>query len=124
MSVDGKTTKGSEKNVREWSSDDDQQHFQNLKSKNQVIIMGRKTYDQVKNQLKLSSSILRIVVTQHPEKFVTSTVERQLEFTSDTPEGIVEKLTARGYQKALLVGGHQLNTGFLKVKLVNVLIIV
>lgn len=123
ISVDGKTTKGSEKNVREWSSDDDQQHFQNLKSKNQVIIMGRKTYAQVKNQLKLSSSILRVVVTKYPEKFATSTVKEQLEFTSDTPECIVDKLIAKGYQKALLVGGHELNTGFLRAKLVNELVL-
>ncbi len=123
MSVDGKTTRGDEKNVRDWSSDEDQQHFQNLKNKSGVVIMGRKTYVVIKEKLNLSSSILRIVVTKNPEKFESSIVEGQLEFTSDTPNSIVSNLIARGYQNALLVGGHELNAGFLRAKLVNELIL-
>lgn len=123
VSVDGKTTRGDENNVYGWSSPEDRLHFQNLKSKNQVIIMGRKTYDVVKEKLEITSSILRLVVTKQPVEFITSTVEGQLEFTSDTPNVIVNNLDKRGYQNVLLVGGHELNAGFLRAKLINELVL-
>lgn len=123
VSVDGKTTRGDESNVNDWSSDEDQLHFQNMKNNNQVIIMGRKTYDVIKNKLKLVPNILRVVVTNDPKKFAGFAVNGKLEFTCLSPNEIVSNLASRGYQNALLVGGHQLNTSFFKMKLVSEIVL-
>lgn len=119
MSVDGKTTRGKDAKVHAWTSKEDQAYFMSLIQEQQLVIMGRKTYAAAKSQMRLSSSILRMVITRRPERYQRKSILGQLEFTRHTPQVLMKKLAARGYKRALLVGGGELNGAFLRAELVH-----
>jgi|SRR3989339_84202 len=118
-SVDGKTTQGNNKNVYIWSSKEDQEHFFSLIKKNNLIIMGRATYEASKPIIKLEKGKLRIVLTHYPKKYLNQFVDKQLEFSNETPKDLIKRLSALGYKKILLVGGATINGLFLKQNLVD-----
>lgn len=115
-SVDGKTTHPT---VHGWSSVEDQERFRTLKSQHPVIIMGRTTYEAVKNELQLTGEILRIVMTRSPTLYDDQHVKEKLEFTDETPRALVRRLSTEGHESALLAGGSNLNEAFLKDKLIT-----
>ncbi|MEK7074077.1 MAG: dihydrofolate reductase family protein [Patescibacteria group bacterium] len=115
-SVDGKTTHPT---IHGWSSAEDQEHFRTQKAEHPVIIMGRKTYDTVKQELQLNSKTLRIVMTKQPKALMTERVPGQLEFTDESPNVLVSRLERKGYTSMLLVGGSETNEAFLKEKLIT-----
>lgn len=117
--ADGKTTKWEESAVYGWSSKEDKKHFQHLKAQHRLIVMGRKTYEHVKNEITLSPNCRRIVMTQRPVDFSGEAVEGQLAFTDEPPLTLVKRLSTEGFDTMLLVGGSELNGGFLEHKLIN-----
>ena len=118
-SVDGKTTFGDNQNVYSWSSIEDQKHFFSLIKKNNLIVMGRATYEASKPVIKLEKDKLRIVLTQSPKKYLNQTIKGQLEFTDESPEKLLKRLSLLKYKKMLLVGGGTINGLFLKENLVD-----
>jgi dihydrofolate reductase len=118
-SADGKTTKGNEANIYSWTSAEDQKYFFSLIKKNNLIIMGRETYNASKPVIKLEKGKLRIVLTRNSKKYFNETVNGQLEFSNENPEELMERLSNIGYKKALLVGGSIINGLFLKTNLVD-----
>jgi len=119
ITADGKTTKWTESAVHDWSSHEDKKHFQLLKSRHRLIVMGRKTYEASKSEIVLSTDTLRIVMTQRPSDFSRDAVDGQLEFTDEPVATLIKRLEAKGYETMLLVGGSRLNTEFLNNKLIN-----
>lgn len=118
-SLDGKTTKWDEFHVHGWSSREDQEHLIHLKSAHNLIVMGRKTYDNVKNSILLSPQIRRVVMTKRPEDYSTEEVRGQLEFTDESPIKLVSRLESLGYTTMLLLGGSEINQAFLIRKLIT-----
>lgn len=118
-SVDGKTTQGNNQNVYSWSSIEDKKHFFSLIKKNNLIVMGRGTYDASQSIIKIEKGKLRIVLTRIPKKYLNQTIKGQLEFTDEKPVNLVKRLSRQGYKKMLLVGGSIVNGLFLKYNLVN-----
>ena len=118
-SVDGKTTKGNDTNIYTWSSIEDQKHFFSLIKKNNLIVMGRGTYEASKPVIKLEKGKLRIVLTRSPKKYFKQLVRNQLEFSNETPKKLIERMATLGYKKILLVGGATINGLFLKHNLVD-----
>ncbi len=121
--VDGRTTKGDQSDIYVWTSREDQKYFFNLIKKNNLIIMGSETYNASKPVIKLEKGKLRIVLTRNPKKYITQTVEGQLEFSKESPEKLIKRLSTLGYKKALLVGGSIINGLFLKQNLVDELLL-
>lgn len=117
-SVDGKSTKGN-KPPRFWASKEDQDFFSKTIKASKVIIMGRKTYEDAKPYLNLSSNTLRIVMTKNPKKYLKDQIKGKLEFTNLTPFRLYDNLKRKGFMEALLVSGESLNSEFLKFSLVN-----
>lgn len=118
-SVDGKTTQWFNPHLHFWTSKEDQDYFAKLIEESNLIIMGRKTYDVIKDHIKHKEGRLRIVVTSKPEKYAQDQIPNQLEFTSNDPQTLVKKLEERGFSESLLVGGSTLNTAFFEQGLVN-----
>lgn len=118
-SVDGRTTQGNNKNIYTWSSAEDQQYFFSLIKKNNLIVMGRETYETISPRIKLQENKLRIVLTRYPEKYLSKAVKGQLEFSHETPKQLVKRLSLLGYKAILVVGGSLINGLFLKEKLVD-----
>lgn len=115
-SADGKTTHPSR---IAWSSPEDREHFRAMKQTYPVLIMGRKTYEDIAHTLVPDPSLLRIVLTTHPETYADRTIAGQLEFTDASPVSLVKHLERRGYSSALLAGGSITNTAFLKAHLIT-----
>ena len=119
MTVDGKTTQGDNENIYTWTSPEDQKHFFSLIKKNNLIVMGRKTFEASRPVIKLEKGKLRIVLTHHPEKYCKESVTGQLEFSNENPEKLIKRMEGLGYKKILLVGGATINGLFLKENLVD-----
>src|SRR3989344_5954388 len=101
-SVDGKCTKGNH-SPNLWASPEDQRHFEELKEKANLIVMGRKTYDSAKKFLQPRQGLLRIVMSH----------------SGPSVRELVEDLEQRGYTEILQVGGGEVNAGFFKENLIN-----
>lgn len=116
-SLNGKTTDGDSPDVHTWNSDEDTQHFHELRDRSDVIIVGRNTYEAM--QLQPQPGKLRVVFTSTPQKFHDRQVGGQLEFTNETPAALLNRLGVSGYQKVLLAAGANLSSQFLEAGLVD-----
>lgn len=118
-SVNGKLTDGTSSTIYDWTSKEDQQHFFSLIDEYSLIVMGRKTYEASKSVIRLRRDKLRIVMTKSPDRYQLFAVPGQLEFTNETPKSLMKRLNAKGYSKALVVGGNEVAALFLQSNLIN-----
>lgn len=118
-SVNGKTTRGDESDIYAWSSKEDQDLFFSLRDKASLIVMGRKTYEVVREKMIHAAGKRRIVMTKHPQAYKTSQIPHVLEFTDESPEKLIERLEKEGCTEILLVGGSEVHDAFLRARLVD-----
>jgi dihydrofolate reductase len=122
-SLDGKLTKWARDNIYEWSSAEDFEHFQKVKSQNNLLVMGSGTFEGVKDiekaGLKPEIGRLRVVLTSRPKRFLKFAVPGQIEFSSEIPTALVSRLKKQGYKQMLLVSGGKVATSFFKENLVD-----
>lgn len=130
QSIDGKITKWEDvQDVSTWASPEDQELFLSMIAKHKVLIMGRKSYEAVKDKLlapprgqgsaRREDIRIRIVMTRHSEEYKENEIEGKLEFTKETPQELVTRLKKEGHTEILLVGGSAIYTSFLKAGLVT-----
>lgn len=113
MTVDGKIARNSAHAVN-WTSKEDKAFFVAKTKEAGAVIMGRRTYDTIKRPLP---GRFTLVVTSRPES--QTPIAGTLEFMSGSPREALKELSRRGYTKAVLVGGAQLNGAFLKEELID-----
>jgi riboflavin biosynthesis pyrimidine reductase len=118
-SIDGKITMGDNPKVEAWASKEDQIQFKKLVKNHSVIIIGSRTYEAIKKNLRHETGKLRIVMTSRPERYKKEEIPGRLEFTSKNPKQVINMLSKRGVKKVLLACGGVLAHAFLKAKLVN-----
>ncbi|MBI3981127.1 dihydrofolate reductase [Candidatus Microgenomates bacterium] len=122
-SVNGKITKGDNRHVRDWSSKEDAQLFTKLKEKNNLTVIGSKTYEAARRNMRHRVGQLRIVLTTNPKKYRREQIAGQLEFTKEKPVDLVNRLEKKGHQRLLLLGGGEINALFFQANLVDELIL-
>jgi dihydrofolate reductase len=115
--LDGKITRWRDPVIRTWSSKADQTYFDAIWSNYRVIIMGSGTYSPA--PLKPDPKHLYIVFTRQPEKYKNTAVPGQLEFTSEPPSVLLERIKKTGEKTVLIVGGAQIATYFLREQLID-----
>lgn len=81
--------------------------------------MGSKTFLQAGHFMKLSPKNLRIIMTKNPNKFAKFALPGQLEFTSESPIQLINRLEKSGIKNVLLASGEKLNTQFFRQKLIS-----
>ncbi len=118
-SINGKITKGDNPDVSAFASKEDAALFLSIKDRFRCYILGSATYEASRKKIILRKGKLRIVLTRNPEKYKAETVPGRLEFTSESPETLVRRLSRDGYKSALLLGGSQINRHFLAAGLVD-----
>lgn len=116
MTADGKIAESEEQVSLDWTSKEDTEFFKQKTKELGVLIMGRKTFETIGRPLP---GRLNLVMTREPSKYADKHQEGLLEFTSDTPEEILEQLTERGYASLALAGGASVYGRFLEEGLVN-----
>src|SRR3990172_6927231 len=92
VSANGKLTRGNDPDIYKWTSKEDQNFFLSLISKSKLIVMGSGTYEAVRKQLKTQIKKLRIVLTSSPEKYKNEQIKGQLEFISETPRQLYDRM--------------------------------
>lgn len=100
---------------RDWVSESDTESFLDHIVKNKVVIMGRKTYE-VNREFFPFENALNVVLTKNKDLLKQS--NREL-FTDKSPKVILKQLATLGFNTALLIGGRETNTAFLKQNLVD-----
>jgi dihydrofolate reductase len=111
ITLDGKIARNDHE-LSNWSSREDKRLFARTTREAGVIIMGRSTYETMSRPLP---DRLNVVMTRHPP----AGAPEGIEFTSDSPARILERLAKRGYTTAAVTGGAQVYRAFLEAGLVN-----
>jgi dihydrofolate reductase len=115
--LNGKITRGSDPEVRKWSSESDQIHYERIWKESDLIVMGSRTY--FLNVITPSPSRLVLVMTGNPGIYKDREIPGQIEFTEKGPSELVNEFSRRNYELMTVVGGAHLATSFLKEKLVD-----
>lgn len=118
-SVDGKTTSWQTPSVPGWTSIEDKKHFKNIIDENNLIIMGRKTYEDSAPIINNMPGKLRVIITKNPEKYKFNEVPSQLEFTNENPPELLRRLSEAGYKQVILAGGAEINKLFIASNLID-----
>lgn len=118
-SADGKLTRGNDSDIYKWTSREDQDFFFDQIKHSKLIVMGSGTYESVRKNLKLDiKDRLRIVLSNSPEKYLSEQQDSLLEFSSETPKNLVERLSDK-YDEMLLVGGAKVYSSFIQEGLID-----
>lgn len=115
-SADGKLTRHAEPNIYQWTSKEDWKHFQALIKDHEVILMGRKTYEAIKDWLKPDPNKRRIVLTGKPENYAGIA---DLEFSREKPQQLIHRLETEGVKNLLITGGSRVHAEFIAEGLVD-----
>ena len=117
QSINGKVRLINDKN-QVWSSQEDKKHFSKITKEIGVVIMGRKTFEEIGRPLKNRKNI---VLTGEPEKYqkLEKTYQGSLFFTDEKPESLLNRLEKEGYQTVALIGGPTINALFLEKNLID-----
>ncbi len=113
VSADGKIAQSSDQLSLDWTSKEDLRFFVEKTKEIGVVIMGRKTFDTIGKPLKDRQLI---VMTRSPEEQETM---EGVEFTSETPHEILERLEGLGLKSVVLAGGSSIYSKFLYDNLVT-----
>nr|WP_294875901.1 dihydrofolate reductase family protein [uncultured Pedobacter sp.] len=109
------------RNVPDWLSQEYGQGFMTISQRTQAVIMGKTTYNVLApDYLPIKEGSL--VVLTHDTK--AEPAQSNVLFTEDSPEKIIEQLAAKGHTEAVIIGGTQTVTAFIKAGLVNEIILV
>lgn len=109
------------RNIPDWLSPAYEQGFMAISQRTQAVIMGKTTYNILSpDYLPLKEGSL--VVLTHDTNATPS--QSNVLFTGDSPEKIVAQLAAKGHTEAVIIGGTQTVTEFVKAGLVNEIILV
>ena len=101
-----------------WNSDEDWTHFQSMRDGADAIVMGRKTFEVNHARRIIDPNKPRIVMTGHPDDYAQEATEG-LEFTTQTPEEILDNLAKLGKKHVMIAGGVAVYSAFLEANLVD-----
>lgn len=100
-----------------WTGEVDQKRYDELSKTAGNVIIGRKTYEMLKEQnLFPLPDRLNVVLTNQPELFGES--DHGL-ITNKSPRGVLDYLQEKGFSTAFVAGGGQLNGSFMEAGLVD-----
>jgi riboflavin biosynthesis pyrimidine reductase len=122
LSLDGRLTRPHEPGPG-FASPEDQEWFRLALREFDCAVMGRATWDTIREQVAAETGRrrLRVVLTRDPTAHAGETVPGAVEFSGAPPAGIVAELRGRGFRRCALLGGGQVYRAFLDAGLVDAL---
>jgi dihydrofolate reductase len=109
------------RNLPDWLSAEYGQGFMAISQRTQAVIMGKTTYNRLApDYLPLKEGSL--VVLTHDTN--ATPAQSNVFFTNDSPEEIIAQLDDKKYDEAVIIGGTQTVSAFIKAGLVNEIILV
>ncbi|MFA6511526.1 MAG: dihydrofolate reductase family protein [Patescibacteria group bacterium] len=113
ITLDGRIARGNSELIN-WTSKEDKEMFTRITKEAGVMVMGSKTYDTFPRPLP---GRLHIVMTRDVSG--RENIPGQVEFTSKSPQEILDDLVRRGYSLIAITGGAKINSLFLKEGLLD-----
>nr|AIA15687.1 RibD C-terminal domain protein [uncultured bacterium] len=113
MTIDGKIARNDHQFV-DWSSREDKKSFFDATKQAGVLILGHNTFKTFDTPLP---GRLHVVITS--KDMHDKSIPGSVEYTTKSPQEIVDDLEQRGYKEAALTGGAHVNALFLKANLVD-----
>lgn len=112
QTLDGKIAKNKSHKAN-WTSSEDKKEFIKLTKEAGVIIMGNSTYKTIGAPLK---NRLNCILTRNTKD--KENIKGELEYFEDIKE-LLKSLENRGYKEAILCGGAEINSLFIKNNLIS-----
>src|SRR5256885_5834034 len=101
----------------DWLSPEDNASFENICREFGNIILGRRSYETLKEDVPFPFfDVFSVVVTRQKIKNLW---EEKALFTDKSPKEIIEVLHNKGFENILLGGGGKTNAAFMKSGLVD-----
>ncbi len=113
--VDGKIAKDKD-HFANWTSKEDKKLFVDESKKHGVILMGENTFKTFPGPLPKRLNVV-FSYNENPRQI------DNLKYVSGEPEKVIKELEDMGYNSALLGGGANLNSLFLRKKLISEIMI-
>lgn len=111
MTADGKIAKNSD-HFPDWTSKEDKRIFSKITKEHGVVIMGEKTFRTFPKPLPGRLNVVFTLEKNLPET-------ENVKWVSGELEKVLEELEKAGHESAVLGGGTNLNTQFLKKGLIS-----
>lgn len=110
------------RNVPDWLSDEYSDGFMAMSQQTKAVIMGKATYNILAPEyLPLKDEGILVVLTHDTS---VRPAQSNVVFTDNTPQAIATMLETQGYSEAVIIGGTETVSEFIKAGLVNELILV
>lgn len=110
------------RNVPDWLSDEYSEGFMAMSQQTKAVIMGKTTYNILApDYLPLKDEGILVVLTHDTS---ADRAQPNVVFTDETPQAIAAMLETQGYSEAVIIGGTETVSEFMKAGLVNELILV
>jgi dihydrofolate reductase len=119
ITLDGKIAQ-SRDHFPDWTGKADKKFFMQTTKKAGCLIMGSTTYDTIGRPLPGRKNV---IMTRSPQARVNDYDLSQLEFTSASPQPLLDQLAAEGFGEVILGGGAQINTLFAHENLIDEIVL-
>jgi len=103
----------------DWISDEDEQVYMDMISKAGCAIVGRKTFEQYREDFPHENGAMTFVYTtdeSHED-------EEGITFLNGSPEQVVETVEAKGFSEMIVTGGGKLNGSLAEAGLIDEIIV-
>lgn len=104
-----------------WASKEDWENFRAQYKKAGCIIIGRNTYDKLKDKPSFPTKGCTCVVVTHDRSLQNQ--NPSIIITQDAPRDILKMLANKGFTEVLIGGGGQINSLFMKENLIDEVLI-
>ncbi len=111
MTADGKIAKSSD-HFPNWTSKEDKKMFAQVTKEHRVVIMGDKTFFTFPQPLLGRLNVV-FTLEKNPPQI------DNVKWVSGDPKKVLEALEKEGYKSAVLGGGAQINSQFLRLGLID-----
>lgn len=104
-----------------WASQEDWESFQERYKKAGCIIIGRNTYDKLKDKSSFPTKGCVCVVMTHDTSLQSQ--HPNIIITHDSPRDVLGMLKDKGFREVLIGGGGKINSLFMKENLIDEVLI-
>ncbi|MBI2475497.1 dihydrofolate reductase [Candidatus Uhrbacteria bacterium] len=118
ISANGKIAEHECQTSLDWTSKEDLRFFIEKTKEIGVLIMGRKTFETIGKPLKGRKTIV-MTREDNGRQLETKEESGKVEFTSEQPCKLLERLQKEGVENVVIAGGSSIYSQFLKEKLVT-----
>jgi dihydrofolate reductase len=102
-----------------WISEEDEANYEQAVKEAGCLLIGRKTYEQYKDEYPLKSGATTFVFTHGQDE----EDQDKIKFVTGTPEEVLRQIADTGFNEVVIGGGGEVNGAFAEAGLIDEIII-